>query len=104
MNSSNYLTLVYAKPAGDYVEYKQLPYRYSVNDNYVILLEFSQVRREIFMSKSTNGINTIVVPLAERPSRINFTVIMIEIGAVSALKGKVDFNNIREVSSYFELK
>ena len=103
MNSYNYVTLMYAKPADVYRETKQLPFRFNVNDNYVILLEFSPARGEIFMSKSTDGIKTLTLPLAERPSIISFTVIMIEVGAVNALKGKLDFDNIHEVSNYFEL-
>lgn len=66
-------------------------------------MEFAPTRSELLMSKTTNGINTLAVPLAERPTHITYTVFMIEIGAVNALKGKIDFNKYDEVSSYFNL-
>ena len=104
MNTSNYVTIVFARPADSYSEYKQLPYRFSVDDNYAILLEFIPNRAELTMSKTTNGINTSIVPLSETPSKISFTVIMIEISAANAAKGKVNFDNYNKVSSYFKLE
>ena len=60
-------------------------------------------RHYLTMSKSANGITTLSVPLSERPSKIRFTVIMIEIGAVNAAKGKVNLDNFNEVTSYFKI-
>ncbi|MDD2476221.1 MAG: collagen-like protein [Dysgonamonadaceae bacterium] len=99
----NYVPLVYARPSEIYREYKQIPYRFNVDNNYAILLEMSLSRHYLIMTKSTNGITTMSVPLSERPSKINYTVIMIEIGAVNAAKGRVNFDNYNEVSSYFKI-
>ena len=60
-------------------------------------------RHYLTMSKSANGITTLSVPLSERPSKIQYTIIMIEVGAVNAAKGKVNLDNFNEVTSYFKI-
>ena len=106
IGSSDYIVLAYANPIGsgaDYREKKQLPYRFNVNNNYGIILELLPNRGYLTMSKTTNGFNYNAVPLNERPVSITYTIILIEIGTVNALKGKVDLKNYAEVSSYFNL-
>ena len=103
LSDINYVPLVYASPSEIYREYKQIPYRFNVDNNYVILLEMIPSRHYLTMLKSTNGISTLSVPLSERPSKVRFTVILIEIGAVNAAKGKVNFDNFNEVTSYFKI-
>jgi hypothetical protein len=103
ISNSGYVTLVYARPVGNYDEFKQLPYRFTVDNNYAVLLETGIQRSELLMSKTTNGINSLALPLAEIPSKIRYTIIMIEVGTANAAKGKVDFDNYNKVSSYFKL-
>ena len=106
MESNKYFVLGYAKPAGtgaDYTEKKQLPYTFNVNNKYGIILELLPNRSELTISKTTNGFNYDAVPLSERPTSITYTIVMIEISSVNAIKGKVDFSNFNEVTNYFEL-
>lgn len=104
ISSSDYVVLAYAKPAtGEYTENKQLPHTFPVNNNYGIVLNMIPSRSYLTISKTTNGFNSLDLNTNEIPAKVSFTIIMIEINALSAFKNEVDFNNVEAVSAYFKL-
>lgn len=113
IGSPDYLPLAYIAPVqegGDtYSEKKALPYIMSMRvgageEEYGIRYELLPNRQYITMSKTTNGFNSLSIGSSRYPKKIHVTIILIKYSLMSKLKDQVDFNDLKAVSNYFNLK
>lgn len=72
-------------------------------DTYKITYELDLKNAWIIMSKNTNAVNKMVVPLAERPDKVKVQIVMMKLETVNMLKGKVDLNDYQAVAKHFNL-
>ena len=106
MSNSKYVVLAYAKVNSsnlDYSEKKQLPYVFGIGNDYGLRFELLPLRSEIIMSKTLQGWDSKPVPLAQRPEKVDFEIVMVEVGVANKLKDTLDFGDYNAVAKYFNL-
>lgn len=106
ISDRGYVVLAYAAVNATNISFshrRQLPYTFGVNNSYGIRFELAVNRYELRMSKTTNGWDSNVVPLSQRPSKVNFDIVMIKIGVINSLNGSLDLNDYEAVREYFDL-
>src|SRR5690606_36701791 len=104
IGSSNYITLAYVSPSGNYKQKKQIPYVFGVNNDYGIKFELIPSRSILTISKTTKGWDSLVLSPAERPDYdVDVDIFLIEINHMNELQGKFDVSNFDAVTSFFNL-
>lgn len=104
ISDSEYVVLAYLQINSSNISFshkRQLPYTFGVDNNYGLRFELVVNRREIRMAKTLHGWDSITVPLAEIPDKVNFEIVMIKTEVMAKLQRKVDFEDYQAVSTYF---
>lgn len=71
---------------------------------YAINFELDLKNAWVLMSKTTNGVNQLEVPLGQRPDKVIVRIVRVKVENVNSLQGKLDFKDYQAVSNHFNLR